>query len=134
MNIIDIAFWGWYKILDKTVYLYRTEQGGIGPREHAFFIAFLLNAINIWSLISYLFIEYFAKNVSHYWGLFILIILFVIGYFVYFRNRRWDKIASLDIGRFQAFLYIALTLAYTIVSVYIMLELGNYIRYKLHGE
>lgn len=132
MNIIDIAFWGWYKILDKTVYLYRTEQGGIGPREHAFFIAFLLHGINVWSLFRYLSIEYFGTRIE--WGILIGLTVFVIGYFVYFRNRRWDKIASLDIGRFQAFLYIALTLAYTIVSVYIMLELGNYIRYKLHGE
>lgn len=135
MNIVDIVFWGWYRILDKTIYLYRTEQGGIGPKEHAFFIAFLLHGINIWSLLSYLFIEYFDANISHYWGLLIFIILLFVGYLAYFRKKRLSKIISGDINKFNTFLYIILTLIYTIVSVYIMLKLGDYIRYnKLHGN
>lgn len=132
MNIVDIFFWGWYKILDKTIYLYRTEQSGIGPKEHAFFIAFLLHGINVWSLFRYLSFEYFGLRMD--WGILIGIMVFGIGYLIYFRNKRLSKIVSGDINKFNTFLYIMLTLIYTIVSVYIMLELGNYIRYKLHGE
>jgi 1,4-dihydroxy-2-naphthoate octaprenyltransferase len=132
MNIIDIVFLGWYRILDKTIYLYRIEQGGIGPKEHAFFITFLLHGINLWSLFRYLSFEYFGFRID--WWLLIGIVVLGIGYFFYYRRERLNKILLGDINSFKFFLYIMFALIYTIFSVYIMLKLGDYIRSKLHGD
>lgn len=133
MNLADVVFWGWYQILDKTVYLNSTGQRGIGPKEHSFFITFLLHGINAWTVIRYLFIKYFDGNVNLYFSLSIAIIVFFLGYLVYFRKGRANKVISSDVNNFKLLFFITVSLVYAVASVYFMLSVGNYVRYKLHG-
>src|SRR5690606_40552211 len=124
MNISDSIFYGWYQILDKTIYLNSTGQIGVGPREHSFFITFLLHGINVSTALSYLSIRYFDLSIPLYPSLSIAAVVFFIGYLSYFKKRRANKILTSEISLFGVFLSVILSLVYTIVTVYLMLEAG----------
>ncbi len=134
MIFIDYVFWGWYQILDKTIYSMRNENGGVGPREHSFFITFLLHGINIWSGLRYFLIEYLDKTVGLYGGLFIAVGVFAIGYLLFYKNRRATAVISSDMSFLKASISLLLTVGYTVVTIYLMLETGNHVRYKLHPD
>lgn len=134
MIFIDYVFWGWHQILDKTIYSMKTEGDGIGPREHSFFITFLLHGINIWTAFRYLLIEYSGKTVGLYGGLLIAVGVFTIGYLLFYRKKRANAVISADMNVFKGSISLVLTIAYTIGTVYLMLETGNYIRNKLHPD
>jgi hypothetical protein len=134
MIFIDYVFWGWYQILDKTIYSMKTEDQGIGAREHSFFITFLLHGINIWTGLSYLFMEYMGEAIGLYSGLSIAVGVFAIGYLIFFRNKRANAVISSNMNVFKGSISLVLTIAYTVLTIYLMLETGNYIRYKLHPD
>lgn len=100
MIFIDYVFWGWYQILDKTIYSMKTKDSGIGPREHSFFITFLLHGINIWTALSYLLIEYSGSTVSLYVGLLIAVGVFTVGYFLFYKKKRGNSVISADMNIF----------------------------------
>ena len=131
MNILDVVYRGWYHILDKTIYLNASENHGIGPKEHSFFIAFLLHGLNIWTAIRYLCIVYFNKSVNFYIGLTVAVVIFLIGYFFYFKRGRLNNIVSSDMSKINILLLIVASLVYTAGSIYLMLQVGDYIRFKL---
>lgn len=128
MNFLNIIYWGWYHILDKTVYLYGRNNGGFGLREHAFFVSFLLHIINLWTLVRYIFIKYFEKTTDLYIPIFISLIVFTLGYFKFLRNKKADLIISSEARVFKEVVMLVLTLIYSIVTVYCMIEVGNYVR------
>ena len=134
MIFIDFVFWGWYQILDKTIYSHKTVSDGIGPREHSFFINFLLHGINIYTVLRYIFIQYLGKSVELSLSLPIAATVFIIGYFIYFKKGRADNVISFKMGAFKVIMSLVLTVVYTVVTIYLMLEVGNYVRSILHPE
>lgn len=130
MNLSDIIFFGWYHILDKTIYSYGTEKGGIGPKEHSFFITFLFHGINLWSLLSYLVVKHFNADIPLYISLSIAIVVFLVGYFSFFRKRA-SKIITHNVKIAKSILFVTIALIYVVVSVYLMFKTGDYVRHQL---
>ncbi|MFM9841177.1 MAG: hypothetical protein ACKVOQ_23135 [Cyclobacteriaceae bacterium] len=131
MNLFDVFFWGWYQILDKTVYSLRNEVGGIGAKEHSFFVVFLIHGINLWTFLSYFVAKHFHVGIPLYTSISIAIIVFGIGYLIYFRRGRATKIIMSNVKTAKGILFVILSLAYIILSAYAMLEVGNYVRLRL---
>jgi hypothetical protein len=132
MGLTDIIFWGWYQMLDKTLYLYSTEKGGIGPREHSFFITFLIHGINAGTILRYLLVEYFHEVLSIYFSLPLGILIFTIGYLIYYKGNRINRVISRDVKNAMAVVFILVAVAYAIASVYFMFEVGDYVRSKFN--
>ena len=133
MKIIDAILWGWYQILDKTIYLNSQDKDDFGPKEHGFFIAFLLHGLNIYTLLSYVFIEFWKSNVETYISITTALIVFLIGYLIYFKRKRMQKVVAYDISNAKGILYIVLTILYSIASVYLMWIMGEHVREVLVG-
>ena len=87
----DLIFWGWYQMLDKTIYS-NNNDGSIGPKQHSFFISFLLHGINVWSIFRYMSIEYMGQRLGLYSGLSLAVTVFIIGYFLFIRNKRANAV------------------------------------------
>lgn len=130
MNLSDIIFFGWYHILDKTIYSYGTEKGGIGPKEHSFFITFLFHGINLWTFLSYLLAKYLSVDVPLYVSLPLGLIVFAVGYLSFFRKRASEVLAH-DVKNTKTILFMIIALTYVVVSVYLMFKVGNYVRNQL---
>jgi len=133
VNLLDIIFLGWYQIMDKTVYSFENKGRAIGPKEHSLFITFLLHGINLWTLLSYLLTQYFNKPLPLYFGLFVAILVFLLGYNIYIRQNRAEKVISYNITTIKILFYILASIIYTIISIYCMLEVGDFVRSKLTG-
>ena len=131
MNLFDIIFFGWYQILDKTIYSLGFERGAIGPKEHSFFVTFLVHGINVSTILSFLLIKFFNVNLSLYVDLFLGVIIFAAGYLVYFRRGRATKIIMNNVNNAKAVLFVISSLTYVVISVYLMFEVGNYVRFRL---
>jgi cation transport ATPase len=129
MNLLEIIFFGWYHILDKTVYSLGANREGIGPKEHSFVITFLFHGMNLWTILRYLMVTYYSVSASLPLSLSLLVIVFVIGYFFFFKKA--SRIITSDVKNAKAILFVAIALAYVIVSVYLMFQVGNYARYQL---
>jgi len=127
MNISGIIFFGWYHILDKTIYSFGTERGSIGPKEHSFFITFLFHGVNLWTALSYLLAKYFSVDVPLYIGLSLGVAVFAVGYLRFFRKRA-SEILTHDVKNVKAILFVIVALAYVVISVYLMFKVGNYVR------
>lgn len=128
MNVADLIFWGWYKILDNTIYINRTEDDGFGPREHSFLLAFLVHAINIWTFFRFIIAKYFLASVPLSLSVTLVIGVFAIGYLSYIRSGRWNKIVTYTTSTSKTILVVALCMTYAIVSVYFMIQAGYYVR------
>lgn len=123
----DTIYFGWYKILKDTVYSYRTDNEGIDSKEHAFFISFLLHGINIWSLFRYFLMKYNGTMVNLYWGIAIALTVFGLGY-IYFFRKRISKLISSSFSMVKIVISICLTLIYSLITVYLMHQIGDYLR------
>lgn len=130
MNPFDIVFFGCHRILEKTIYGLRFEKGIIGPKEHSFFVTFLLHGVNVSTLLNLLLAKSFSVKCHLYLDLFFAVLVFAVGYLVYFRMRRANEITMRNVSTAKATLYVILFLAYVIVSVYFMLEVDSYVRYQ----
>lgn len=133
MNPFDIIYFGWYHILDKTIYGLGFERGVIGPKEHSFFVTFLVHGLNVSTLIDFLLAKYFNVSTPLYLNLSFAFLIFAIGYLVYFRRSRAGEIITNNVNTAKAVLFVILSLAYVIVSVYLMIETAHYVRYRLTG-
>ena len=133
MNPFDIVYFGWYQILDKTIYGLGFERGVIGPKEHSFFVTFLVHGINVSTLLDFLLVKYFNVSTPLYLNLSLAVLIFAVGYLVYFRRRKASEIITRNVGTAKAILFVILSLVYVVVSVYLMLETAHYIRYQLTG-
>jgi hypothetical protein len=127
MNLFAIVFFGWYHILDKTIYSNGAERVGIGPKEHSFFITFLFHGINLWTILRYLLAKYFNVSVPLYASLSLALAVFVLGYLSFFKKRANDIITR-DVENVKAVLFVIIALVYVIVSVYLMFKVGDYVR------
>lgn len=127
MNLSAIVFFGWYHILDKTIYSFGTGREGIGPKEHSFFITFLFHGINLWTSLSYLSAKYFSVDVPLYVGLSLGLTVFGIGYLSFFRKRA-SEVLSHEVKNVKTILFVIVALTYVILSVYLMFKVGNYVR------
>lgn len=127
MNLSGIIFFGWYHILDKTIYSFGASRQGIGPKEHSFVITFLFHGINLWTILSYLSAKYFRADVPLYVGLFLGLAVFGVGYISFFKKRA-SEILSLEVKNVTAILFVIIALIYVIVSVYLMLKVGTFVR------
>lgn len=134
MNFLKIIYWGWYQILDKTIYLYGKSNGGFGIKEHAFFISFSLHMINLLTLARFVFIKYFEKTTDYYIPFIICISVFSFGYLKFIKNKKAEAVISSEIYLIKGILIILFTLIYSIVTVYLMIEVGNYIRKAMGFE
>lgn len=130
MNVSDIIFFGWYHILDKTIYSSKTERGGIGPKEHSFFITFLFHGINLWTILRYLTATYFNADVPIYLSLSVCILVFALGYLFYYK-RKADRVIAYHVKNFRAILFVVIALTYTVISVYLLFEVGDYMRLQM---
>lgn len=130
MILIDYVFWGWYQILDKTIYSLKTSNHGIGPKEHSFFISFLLQGINVWTVFRFVLFEYFEITIDIFGGLIIAFGVFAIGYFLFLKRMRSNEIISKEMNVFKGVISLVLTISYTVLTILLMLELSDYIRYK----
>jgi hypothetical protein len=131
MSFLKIIYWGWYQILDNTIYLYGKSNGGFGIKEHALFISFSLHMINLWTIGRFLFIRYFEKTTDISIPLIICISVFTFGYIKFLKNKKADAVISADINLLKGILFILFTLVYSFVTVYLMIEVGNYIRKEM---
>ena|SRR5687768_9529310 len=131
-NLLDVLFLGWYYILDKTIYSFGAEREGIGPREHAFFISFLFHGINLYSVSSFVSAMYFGVGLPLYLSLSLAIIVFILGYFIYFKKSRANWILSINSNIGMILFYSIVSLAYVIASGYLMLQVGDYVRLKMN--
>lgn len=131
MTLIDILFWGWYKILDKTVYLYGAHKGSTGPGTHSFFITFLFHGLNLTTILSSLFAKYFNATIPLALSLTLASLIFGIGYLVYFKGGRINKVISYKADITRALLFMFLSLAYAVASTYFMFHVGSYVRAKM---
>ncbi|WP_092098568.1 hypothetical protein [Pontibacter chinhatensis] len=131
-NLLDALFLGWYHILDKTIYSFGTEREGVGPREHSFFITFLFHGINVYSILSFVAVKYFEINLPLYPSLTLAIIIFILGYFTYFKKCRANWILSINSNNGMILFYAIVSLAYVIASGYFMLQVGDYVRLKMN--
>ena len=129
INLSDILFLGWYHILDKTIYSYGNQNRGIGPKEHSFFITFLFHGINVWTVLRYILGKYFDLHLPLYLSLSLAILIFVIGFIVYFRNKRADRVIRHNLKNVSVAVFVFVSLIYVIATGYLMLETGNYLRY-----
>ena len=127
MNLVDIVFLGWYHICDKTIYANVADTEGIGPKEHSFFITFLIHGINLSSLESYLAAKYLSINGPLYVKLTMAAAVFVIGYVWFFRKRA-NEVLARNIKNGMLILYVVIALAYVVISVFLMFKVGNYVR------
>jgi hypothetical protein len=127
MNLSAIVFFGWYHILDKTVYSFGANREGIGPKEHSFFITFLFHGINLGTCLGYLLAKFYSAGVPLYVNLSLGLAVFVVGYLSFFKKRASD-ILTRDIKNVKAILFVIIALTYVIVSVYLMFKVGNYVR------
>lgn len=127
MNLSHIVFFGWYHILDKTIYSFGASREGIGPKEHSFFITFLFHGINLWTILRYLLAKYFSMSVPLYTSLFLALAVFVVGYLSFFRKRA-SEILTQEVKNVKTILFVVIALAYVILSVYLMFTVGNYVR------
>jgi hypothetical protein len=130
MNLTDIIFFGWYHILDKTIYSMETERGSIGPKEHSFFITFLFHGINLWTLLSYVLAKYFSAGVPLYVGLSIGLVVFAVGYLFYYR-RKADRVMTYSVKILKVIVLAIIALIYVAASVYLMFKVGDYVRHQL---
>jgi hypothetical protein len=133
MNPFDIVYFGCYHILDKTIYGLGFERGVIGPKEHSFFVTFLVHGINVSTLLDFLLVKYFNVSTPLYLNLSLAVLTFAVGYLVYFRRRKASEIINRNVGTTKAILFVILSLSYVVVSVYLMFETAHYIRYQLTG-
>jgi membrane-bound metal-dependent hydrolase YbcI (DUF457 family) len=128
MRIIDIIFWGWYRILQKTIYAYKVSDGTIGPEEHSFFITFLFHGVNVWTILRFLAAKYFNQTIPLFLSLTLAMTIFYMGYFIYFKRRRVKKIISYNTNAVKGILLVILSVAYVIASIYSMFQVSNYVR------
>jgi|GEM_PF-2095857 len=133
MNFFDIIFWGFYKILDKTIYLHSESKEGYGPRQHAFFISFLFYGINLQTLFSFVCVTYFHRDINYALLILLVVTIFIMGYVIYFKRKRVERVITKTVSTNTGILYVCITLIYLIVSCYLMFIEGNYARYKLTG-
>jgi len=63
MNFSGMIFFGWYHILDKTIYAGGTKNETIGPKEHSFFITFLFHGINLWTILRFTIATHYKVDV-----------------------------------------------------------------------
>ena len=127
MNLSAIVFFGWYHILDKTIYSFDASKEGIGPKEHSFFITFLFHGINLWSFLSYLLAKYFSIDAPLYVSLSLGLTVFVVGYLSFFKKRASD-ILTREVKNVKAVLFVIIALIYAVISVYLMFKVGDYVR------
>lgn len=128
MNLLDVVFLGWYHILDKMIYWQKADTLGFGPREHSFFITFLIHGINIWTIVRFILAEYFLTTASLYASLSIGLIVFIVGYMVYIRGKRAYQIINMNVNRGRIILFVFFSIIYVTLSVYLMWEVGNFAR------
>jgi cation transport ATPase len=127
MGLSAIVFFGWYHILDKSIYSFGANREGIGPKEHSFFITFLFHGINLWTLLSYLLAKYLSVNTPLYVGLVLGLAVFASGYVSFFRKRA-SEILTRNVKNMKTILFVAIALAYVILSIYLMFKAGDYVR------
>jgi hypothetical protein len=133
MNLTDILILGWKKVIEKTKF-YHSSDEEFGSKEHSFFIIFLFYGMNIWTISSYLFIEYFHSNIHLFWVLIIWMVVLSIGYLIYFKNKRINRIIMIEVSNIKILFFVLFSLLYAAVSIYLMFQVGNYVRFKLgHG-
>lgn len=127
MNLSAIVFFGWYHILDRTIYSNRAEREGIGAKEHSFFITFLFHGINIWTLISYLAAKYFHIVIPLHVSLSLGLVVFVVGYLRFFKKRAGEILAQ-EVKSVEVILFVIIALVYVVISVYLLFKVGDYVR------
>ena len=120
--------------MDKTIYSYGTTQEGFGPKHHSLFLTFLFHGINIWTILRYLLWEHFNLRLSVYFSFALIIITVAIGYVLYSKKNRADRIMTYDGKTAKTILFILIAIIYAVVSVYGMIEVGNRIRFQFTGK
>lgn len=131
MIFFDILFLGIYKILDKTIYVNSNSYDGFGIKEHTLFINFIFLIINIQTLLRFIFIKFFQTNLKLSQITIVAIAILVIGYIIYYKQKRAEKILSKPISNNKSLLFIFASIVYIVFSVYFMISIGNYVRYQL---
>ena len=131
-NPFDMIFYGWYQLLDKTVYLNTKILQGLDPIKHSFFISYFLHGLNLSTLFGYLYFKSFGQVISAYFSLALTLAVLIVGYNGCFKNGRTRIILEKKFSWFQTLLYVVGTLFYSGLSVYIMWRTGDVIR--LYGE
>lgn len=130
INFGSVIFLGWYHILNKTVYSFGASSDGIGPKQHSFFITFLLHGINVWTFSSFLSARYRGSDIPLYFSLSIGVMVFGLGYIFFFR-RRANQVLTGHSTNFKAILFAMIALIYATVTVYLMLTVGDYVKDKM---
>lgn len=110
-----------------------SDSRTVNSKEHSFFISFLAHSINLWTLYSFVLAKYLDITRSLYPGLLILVVTFVMGYLVYFRGGRAEKLIKREVTHGMLALNIVFAVSYVLVSVYLMIYVGDYVR-KIHSE
>lgn len=129
---MDALFLGWYHILDKTIYSFGAEKEGVGPREHSFFITFLFHGINLYSILRFVAAKYLQLSIPLYLSLTLAIIVFILGYFTYFKKGRANWILGINPNNGMILFYAIVSMAYVVASGYVKLQVGDYVSLRMN--
>ena len=76
----------------------------------------------------YLAASYFLTSIPLYLSLAIGMLIFVVGYIIYFERHRVNRIVGWKMTPTKSILSFALSIVYVVVSVYCAFEVGDYVR------
>lgn len=122
---MNIIFLGWHLILYPFYELSKNEDTGFGPSLHAFLISFSFHGMNLWSLSSLIAIVYFESQIGLISSLCFLFVPSILGYPTFYKKLK----NHLDNQRtqFHQAISIVIALAYTGLSLYFMIFVGDYV-------
>lgn len=134
MIFFDIIFLGVYYVLDK-IYSFRSDRNpDFGPKQHSSVISVGLHTMNLQTLLNFISITYFHRTVNLYAFSGLVIILIIIGYLIYYKGKRIERILNKPITVNKKAIYVIISIVYIVVSSYLMIIAGNHGREALTGE
>jgi hypothetical protein len=122
------VFLGWFRILKNTLYLHNKEENiFLNAEGHAFFLTFLLHSMNCISALRFCLFYFFHQYTNTYVSLSLTAFFFVAGYRFYFSKGAASELIEAEMKSIK-FFGVIVTLAYAVLSFYIFLFVGDYIR------
>lgn len=132
--MIKILFVGFYNVFKYTIYSIKEDDKYFGAFQHSIFVAVFIHVINLFSLVRIITLKIFVKP-ANLWV--ILTMISVVGLFIYYKyyKKGWFKFLTEEKRSLQLNIFSSvLSLVYIVISVYMMLYVGDYIRSVLVGD
>jgi TRAP-type uncharacterized transport system fused permease subunit len=130
MKFLDLILYNTYTFLkfinSSTIY-----SDNYDAKLHSFIVAKGLFSMNIFNLFSFSSHYFLNESMPRYLFYASTVIVFLLFYLVYFKNKRFDKVLK---EHKVNFLGITITLIYVIATIYIFIKYGDYLRATLSRD